>query len=143
VPVFLSSLLQITFMLSIIGAQSKVGVITADSRSLDPALLAEVGVTAIDRLVVEGLESRPNFYRFAIEEEGTLDSAKVEAEVLEAGRSLLARDRAVRALLLECSLLPPYAAALQAAVQVPVFDYITMINFVFSAVVQKPYMGFV
>jgi hypothetical protein len=143
VPVFLSSLLQITFMLSIIGAQSKVGVITADSRSLDPALLAEVGVTAIDRLVVEGLESRPNFYRFAIEEEGTLDSAKVEAEVLEAGRSLLARDRAVRALLLECSLLPPYAAALQAAVQVPVFDYITMINFVFSAVVQKPYVGFV
>jgi hypothetical protein len=41
------------------------------------------------------------------------------------------------------SLLPPYAAALQAAVQLPVFDYITMINFVFSAVVKQPYEGFI
>jgi hypothetical protein len=142
VAVFLSSLLQIPFMLSIIGEAGKVGVITADSRSLDSSLLAEVGVTDLDRLVIEGLESRPNFYRFAIEEEGTLDPAKVSAEILEAARSLMARDPAVKALLLECSLLPPYAAAVQAAVQVPVFDYITMINFVFSTIIKKPYEGF-
>ena len=142
VPVFLSSLLQIPFMLSILGEACKVGVITADSRSLDATLLAQVGVTDVARLVVEGLESRSSFYRFAIEEEGTLDTAEVEAELIEAARSLMARDRAVKALLLECSLLPPYAAAVQAAVQVPVFDYITMINFVFSAVVKQPYAGF-
>ena len=142
VPVFLSSLLQIPFMLSILGEGSKVGVLTADGRSLDKALLAAVGVTDIDGLVIEGLEDQPNFYRFAIEEAGTLDPAKVEAEVVAAGRRLMARDDAVKALLLECSLLPPYAAALQASVQVPVFDYITMINFVFSAVVKHPYKGF-
>jgi Asp/Glu/hydantoin racemase len=62
--------------------------------------------------------------------------------VVGVGRHLMARDKAVKALLLECSLLPPYAAALQAAVQVPVFDYITMINFVFSALVKRPYDGF-
>jgi hypothetical protein len=45
VPVFLSSLLQIPFILSIFGGGSKVGVITADSRSLDETLLAAVGVT--------------------------------------------------------------------------------------------------
>ena len=55
----------------------------------------------------------------------------------------MARDETIKAMLLECSLLPPYAAALQAAVQVPVFDYITMINFVFSAVVKQPYEGFI
>ena len=37
----------------------------------------------------------------------------------------------IQALLMECSLLPPYGAAIQAAVNLPVFDYITMINFVF------------
>ncbi len=63
--------------------------------------------------------------------------------MVAAGRHLMARDETIKALLLECSLLPPYAAALQAAVQVPVFDYITMINFVFSAVVKQPYEGFI
>jgi len=142
VPVFLSSLLQIPFMLSILDRESKIGVLTADGRSLDETLLAAVGVTDADRLVVEGLEAQPHFHRFAIQETGTLDPEKVAGEVVAAGRNCMARDKAVKALLLECSLLPPYAAELQAAVQVPVFDYITMINFVFSAVVKQPYVGF-
>lgn len=142
VPVFLSSLLQIPFVLSILGEKSKVGVLTADGRSLDATLLAAAGVNDTDRLVVKGLEEQPHFHRFAIQETGTLDPEKVAAEVVGAGRDLIEQDKAVKALLLECSLLPPYAAALQAAVQVPVFDYITMINFVFSAVVKRPYDGF-
>jgi hypothetical protein len=142
VPVFLSSLLQISFVLSIIGQDSSVGVITADSRSLDEALLRAVGVADIDRIVIRGLEDQPHFYRFAIAETGTLDASAVEAEILAAGRQLVDGSRSVKALLLECSLLPPYAAALQKAVGIPVFDYITMINFVFSAVVKQPYVGF-
>jgi hypothetical protein len=143
IPVFLSSLLQIPFMLSILGASAKVGVITADGRSLDSALLSAVGVNASDRLVIEGLETQPSFHRFALEESGSLDTDAVRAEVVAAGRSLVARDPAVRALLLECSLLPPYAAALQQAVGLPVFDYVTMINYVFAAVLRQPYQGFV
>ena len=142
IPVFLSSLLQIPFMLSILGEGSKVGVLTADGRSLDETLLAAVGVTDADRLVVEGLEEQPHFHRFAIQETGTLDTEKVAAEVVGAGRHLLARDETIKALLLECSLLPPYAAALQTAVQVPVFDSITMIYFVCSAEVKQPIEGF-
>jgi hypothetical protein len=142
VPVFLSSLLQIPLILSMLGESSKVGVITADGRSLDAALLTELGVADADRLVIQGLEDQPNFYRFAIEEIGSLDPRTVESEVVAAARALMARDEAVKVLLLECSLLPPYAAALQKAVQVPVFDYITMINYVFSAVVKQPYDGF-
>lgn len=142
VPVFLSSLLQIPFMLSIFGEESKVGILTADGLSLDETLLAAVGVNNAHRLVVEGLEKKPHFNRFAIQETGTLDTEKVAAEVVEAGRHLMAQDEMIKALLLECSLLPPYATALQEAVQVPVFDYITMINFIFSAVVKKPYTGF-
>jgi len=144
VPVFLSSLLQIPFILSIMGKEKKVGVITADSRSLDAGLLAAMGINDdIGRIAIEGLESRKAFYRFAIEESGTLDPAEVEAEMIDAGRKLVSGDNAVGALLLECSLLPPYAAALQAAVHLPVFDYVTMINFVFSALVRRPYKGFI
>lgn len=142
VPVFLSSLLQIPFMLSIIGDNEKIGVITADSRSLDAALLAALKIDEAERLVIQGLENKAQFYRFAIEESGELDPALVEAEVIDAGRTLLGRDCAIRAVLLECSLLPPYAAALAEAIRLPVFDYITMINHIYSAVVKQRYSGY-
>jgi hypothetical protein len=67
----------------------------------------------------------------------------VEGEVVEVARSLVEREPAVGALLLECSLLPPYAAAVQEAVGLPVFDYVTMIRHVFSAVIRRRYTGFV
>lgn len=141
-PVFLSSLVQIPFILNILGEDAEVGVVTADGRSLDAALLAAAGVREADRVVVAGLENRESFVSFAIEETGTLDADAVRDEVVSTARDLAERHPAVRAVLLECSLLPPYAADVQAAVDLPVFDYVTMINYVFSAVVRKPFHGF-
>jgi hypothetical protein len=143
VPVFLSSLLQLPFMAAICGRSAKLGVITADSRSLDDELLTSVGVEDPDRIAVRGLQDQPAFQRFAIEESGELDAAAVEKEVVAAARRLVRLDQRVRALLLECSLLPPYAVAVQRAVRLPVFDYVTMIDFVFSAVVKRPFDGFI
>ncbi|MEN8191083.1 MAG: aspartate/glutamate racemase family protein [Thermodesulfobacteriota bacterium] len=143
VPVFLSSLLQIPFILNILGQGRKVGVLTADAPSLSDNLLDSLTMPDKDRLVIAGLETQPNFYRFVIEETGELDVAAVEKEVVAAGEQLVSAHNEVAALLLECSLLPPYSQALQKSVKLPVFDYITMINFVFSAVVQKSYCGFI
>ena len=143
VPVFLSSLLQISFISFIIGENAKVGIVTADSKSLSAELLAAVGVSDPTSVVIAGLEDCPQFYRFAIEETGALDAAAVEQEVVAAAHNLVADNPQIRALLLEGSLLPPYSAAVQAAVNLPVFDYITMINFVFEAVVQQQYRGFI
>lgn len=142
IPVFLSSLLQIPFIRSILDSAAKLGVITADSRSLDSELLAAVGVSDASNVVIAGLEDQHNFYRFAIEETGVLDTVAVEAEVVSVARQMVSDRRQVRAILLECSLIPPYGAAVQAAVNLPVFDYITMINFVFSAVVKQKYAGY-
>ena len=142
VPVFLSSLLQIPFISIMIGENAKVGIITADSKSLNADLLSAVGVSDPANLVIGGLEDRPEFYRFAIEETGTLDTGAVRKEVVAVARTMVAENPQIRAMLLECSLLPPYGAAIQAAVNLPVFDYITMINFVFTAVVKQEYRGF-
>jgi len=143
VPVFLSSLLQIPFISIMIGEAAKVGIITADSKSINSDLLSAVGVSDPANLVIGGLEDSPEFYRFAIEETGTLDTGAVEREVAAVARTMVAENPQIRAMLLECSLLPPYGAAIQAAVNLPVFDYITMINFVFSAVVKQEYRGFI
>jgi len=142
VPVFLSSLLQIPFISLLIGDDARVGIITADAPSLDADLLATVGVHSAANLVIGGLEDQPNFCGFAIEETGLLDAGAVEEEVVGVAREMVAQEPRIAAILLECSLLPPYAHAVQRAVNLPVFDYITMINYVFAAVVQKNYSGF-
>lgn len=143
VPVFLSSLLQIPFISLLVGEDAQVGIITADSKSLTDELLATVGVLDSTNLVIGGLEDRQQFYRFAIEETGSLDVVAVEKEVVTVAGELVAENPRIRAILLECSLLPPYGAAVQDAVNLPVFDYITMINFVFSAAVKQRYIGFI
>jgi hypothetical protein len=47
----------------------------------------------------------------------------------------------IGAILLECSDMPPYASALQRAVGVPVFDFMTLANYVYSALARTPYTG--
>ncbi len=143
IPVFLSSLLQIPFIAGLFPGTAKLGIITADAGSLDSRLLKSIGIESPEKLVIAGLENQPRFYDFAIRETGVLDTDKVEKEVIATVRKMTAEHPDIRALLLECSLLPPYAAAVQEAVDLPVFDYITMIRFVFSAVVQKRYSGFI
>ena len=141
IPVFLSSLLQLDFVDRVIGSHGKTGIITANSESLDRELLDNVTSVASDRLVIEGLEDTQEFVSAVFDEKGSLDTDLVQEEVLAKARRV-ASDSSVRALVLECSLLPPYAAAVQAETGLPVFDYNTMINFVYSAVVRRPFVGF-
>jgi hypothetical protein len=44
---------------------------------------------------------------------------------------------------LECANLPPYAKAIQDAVNLPVFDFVTLTNFVYSAVLRREFTGFI
>lgn len=141
VPVFLSSLMQIPFITNIIAEGEKIGVITADSRCIDDQLLKAVGVETAENLEINGLEETENFRMAVLEESGILDSEEIEKEVVFAAKRLIAREPKVSAILLECSCLPPYGAAVQEAVMLPVFDYITMIDYVYSAVVKRRYSG--
>jgi len=141
VPVFLSSLLQLDFMDRIVGPSGKTAVITANSEALDHSVLEGISSVPESRLVIAGLEDKPEFVSAVFEEKGSLDSELVQNEVLEAARAVSAH-AGVRAILLECSLLPPYAAAVQEETRLPVFDYNTMINYVYSAVVRHRFDGF-
>jgi len=140
-PVFLSSLLQIPFISGILGPGRKVGIITADSESLDEDLLLATGVEPGDHLVIRGMEDQAAFSEAVLQETGVLDSAELEREAASVGREMVAEEPTVGALLLECSCLPPYGRAIQKAVGLPVFDYVTMINYVHSALVKKRFEG--
>jgi Asp/Glu/hydantoin racemase len=49
-------------------------------------------------------------------------------DILEAGRELVTRHPDVGAIVLECTNMPPYAAALREALGLPVYDIYSMIN---------------
>ncbi len=139
VPVFLSSLLQLPFMLAMLPPGKKPGILCADETRFIPEMLAHAGVHDPSRVIVRGMQDGPAFADGIIRETGTLDSRKVRDEVVERALLMVGDHPEVGAMLLECSVLPPYAAAVQEAVGLPVFDYVTMINYVHTAVVARSY----
>ncbi len=141
IPVFLSSLLQIPFINQILGPGNKVGIITADASVLTDEHFRKAGVSPEIPKVIAGMQDKDEFRQAVLEERGTLDSDLMEKEVVDVARQMVARDPDVGAILLECSDLPPFAHAVQAATGRPVFDFITMIDHVHSAIVRRPYEG--
>lgn len=141
-PVFMSSLLQMPFINQLFGGKSKIGILTANTAALSSEVLKACGADLPQRTVIRGLENQPCFRSAFIDETGQLDRDKVEEEVVSTVLEMVQSAPALKALLLECSVLPPYGAAIQQAVGLPVFDYITMINYVYSAVVKQRFNGF-
>ena len=142
IPVFMSSLLQIPFIHRILPPKKKIGIITANASVLTPEHFTNAGISQSTPLVIRGMEDQTEFRESVLEEKGTLDSEKVEEEVVAVASAMVADDPEVGAILLECSDLPPYAAAVFKATGRPVFDFITMIRHVHSALTPRPYNGF-
>jgi hypothetical protein len=142
VPVFMSSLLQLPFISRMLMPGEKVGIVTANSKTLT-AMHLQIATNDIDiPIAVAGMEDQKHFYDAIHAEKGTLDFDKVEREVVEVTKNLIENNDNIKAVLFECTDLPPYAAAVQEAVGLPVFDFSTMINYVFSALVRKRFDGF-
>jgi len=142
VPTFLSSVLQVPIMMRALKPKQKVGIICANSPYLTPGLLTQCGVTDLSRVVIVGTEKCPEF-RNIIECTGRFNSHKIELELVNVAKKLVSQNPEIGSILLECSDMPPYAWAIQNAVRLPVFDFITMIKWIYDAVVRKPFAGFV
>lgn len=141
-PVALSSLLLLPLLERTLGEREKIGIICANKSRLTPELLQLAGVHDLNRLVLAGLEHCAAFRSPILDEEPLLDSELIEQEVTGTARALVASHPEVGALLLECSNLPPYAHAVQQAVERPVFDFITMLDMFHAASFHKPFCGF-
>ena len=141
IPVFLSSFMQVPFIYRILPPQKKIGVIVANRQFLRNEMLINSGIDDSIPLVFGGMEDKPGFRSAIWDEEGLLDSDLIEAEVVSVANEIVRANRNIGAILLECSDLPPFAHAVQQSVKLPVFDYITMINFVFSSLVNNIYKG--
>lgn len=141
IPVMLSSLLQLPFIASMLGPGQAVGIVCANRARLTDALLAPLRESVRCLVHVVGLETAQNFRGPILDETPELDHSAIEAEVVAACVRLASAHPEIAVWLLECSNLPPYAAALQVATGRPVFDFITMIDHVRTAARRRPYRG--
>jgi hypothetical protein len=144
VPVALSSLLQIPWILPLLKKDQRIGVLTAQKDSLTDALLENCGITESmrKRLIIRDLGHDPEF-SVITEGRGSFDNGRIQSAVVNEALEILKEDPDVGAFLLECSDMPPYAWAIQSATGKPVYDFITMIRWLCMGVTQTPYSGFI
>ena len=138
VPVITSSLLQLPFIQVALRPGDRIGVLTADAANLMPEHLRNAGGDP-NRLTIYGLENEPFFREAIFSGSGRLDVEKVAAEVVAQTRRMVTADPAIRVILLECANLPPYAAAIQEAVGLPVYDFVTMIHHVHLSLARSAF----
>ena len=139
VPVFMSSLCQLPLIKLGLRPTGKVLVLAADGASLNDALLAKVGAD-LDRVVVQNVGDLDSFQaiRHSIRD---LENGRLTDDLAALASRRCEEDPDIEAVLLECSDLPPYAAAIQKACGRPVYDFITLANWAAAAVTQRPYYG--
>ena len=132
VPVALSSLLQLPLIERTLKPDATVGIITADSTNLTTDFLQRAGITPRNPVCIRGMQNEAEFSSSIFEAKGTMDTDLMTRETVSVAESMCRADPKLGAILLECSLLPPYAGAVQQAVGLPVFDFISLIDFMRS-----------
>ena len=143
IPVYLSSVVQVPWIRTGLKKGQKIGVLCADGKNLTPELFYECNASKedFDACVVKSAGHLPEFSAL-MERRGHFDNEILRNELIGLAKEIVEENDDVGAILLECSDMPPYAADIQRAVNLPVFDFITMINYVHQSVAQRPYYGF-
>ena len=120
VPVAASSLMQIPMVERLLPPGRRVGVLTVSGRDLSPEHLRAAGAAG-DTPVV-GTESGQELSRVLLGDLPELDVDAAEEDVLESADTLCAAHPDIGAIVLECTNMMPYAAALGRRTGLPVYD---------------------
>ena len=131
IPVFMSALCQLPAVTCAYSSKEQIIIMTANGKALEPMsnlIKAECGVDTNDtRYHIVGLEDVEGFEAVALGKK--LNYKKVNPGVIRKTHEALKQFPKTRAILLECTQLPPYADAIRQQTGLPVFDAVTACNF--------------
>lgn len=119
VPVVTSSLLQCAGL-------DAPGVLTFDAQALTPGLLERAGVPA--GTPVQGIRPGCEFHTRLLFNHDRLDLDEARRNVVDAAQELTRNHPEVRSIVLECTNMPPYRAAIEEATGRPVRDIVTLLQ---------------
>ncbi len=141
VPVFTSSLMQVPLVYAMLKPTQKVGIITINSKTLSQKHLGAVGVDKVPHVII-GTEDEAEFTRAILDNEMELDVEKSRTDLIKVAARLVSDNPDVGAVVLECTNMMPYAAAIQEEIDLPVFDIYTLVNMVHQALVRTEFRGY-
>jgi hypothetical protein len=144
VQFFNGSLMQVPMLLTSVGSNKKVGIMTASKKLLVPSpALKYSGVSAEDiknRVVIYGNEDGTQMKKIT-GETGRFNPKAFEKELVALAVKMVKEHPDIGAVVLECTEFPPYAHAIQNAIRRSVWDFVTITNFMHAGAMQKPYTG--
>ena len=138
VPVATSSLMQTRLVNQLLGPSKRAGILTICQSALTPAHLAAANVP--DDTPIATTEGLREFSRAILGNEPELDITLAERDNIEAAHQL-ARQPDVGAIILECTNMTSYAAAISAATGLPVFSAYNFICWFQSGLMPAPFTG--
>ncbi|MCJ7805957.1 MAG: hypothetical protein MUP57_00200, partial [Clostridia bacterium] len=150
VPVFMSSLLQVSFIQQVIGVEKNVGIVCFQKRFLTEDHLRSVGIVPGSNYLIAGssdeydCEEFNNLWNW--EKRKPLPEAyyeKSEREIIRTCQDFVDKNPSIGAIMLECTGMQPFSRAIQREIDLPVFDWGTLLDYAYSAVAHRDYYGHV
>lgn len=149
VPVFMSTLLQVPWAQQVIGPNKVVGIVAATKDFLTEEHLEAVGVRRGSNYVIAGLMESGccagfiDLYRNPEPDQRQADYDQLQKELVQAAVDFYQTNPNLGAIVLECTGLPPFARAIQRALDLPVFSAGTLLEYAYSVVMHRDYYGHV
>lgn len=128
VPVGTSALLQVPIAKSLVPPDKTIGILTFDSESLGQEHLLAVGANV--NTPIAGVPKNGAFQKILAGEK-EFNYEAIKEDIIFAARQLLNEHENIGGLVLECTNMPPYKRALFEEFGLPVWDILTLGNFVY------------
>ena len=150
IPAFMSSLLQVPLAQRVISKNKSVGIAAALRGYLTEEHLINVGIDPKSNIKIFGVEDDypchefSNLWDHSIRPEiPCADYDTAESEFIFACVDFVKKNPDVGAMILECSGHPTFGRAIQREIDMPIFDWGTLMDYAYSIVVHRDYYGHV
>ena len=142
VPVFTSSLMLVPLLRRMLPPEQEIGILSVEADSLTERHFQGAGWSRDEiPVVLAGMDGR-YFNQRLIGDQPDFDPSEMERDVVDAACTLIGRHPRIGALVLECINMAPYAHAVQAAIERPVWDIMVLLNAVYESLHRQPYRGY-
>jgi hypothetical protein len=148
VPVFMSSLMQLSWIQQSISSKNLIGILCAEKNYLQDVHLSALDVDPNGNVLIAGARDDYKCTQFENLWNHDLGPARGsyeinEKELIKIAEDFVRKNSGMGALLLECTGMTPFARAIQRSIDLPVYSWGTLLDFAYSIAVSRDYYGHV
>ncbi len=134
IPVITSGLLQVPMVASMLPPSQKIGILTANDKTLHYELFAEN--VPHERICVQGMQDTKHFYKTFPLNAPSYVYEEVEEDVVWAAKKLMSEHPDIGVIVCEGTNFAPFNPLVSRITGVPVFDVVTMIRWAASGILR-------